>query len=150
MKEEERQYFHNLVMDAYSQFRGAVKEGRKLDDAVLNQYADGRIFSGSQAVALGFADVIGVQDDAVQLLAELAGIKNKDYELFEPPKKQPSLFERIIQGGDDDEGEYDSKFDLSKLNASHFSDRIAKLLKINLLNRPLFLMPGVWDAEDSE
>lgn len=149
MKEEERQYFKDLVMDAYGQFREAVKEGRKLDDSVLDQYADGRIFSGSQAVSLGFADVLGVQDDAVQLLAELAGLKGKDYELFEIPKKQPSIFERILQGGDDD-SEYDSKIDFSKIGASNFSDRLAKLLKINLLNRPLFLMPGVWDPEETE
>lgn len=150
MKEEERQYFHNLVMDAYGQFREAVKEGRKLNDAVLDQYADGRIFSGAQAVSLGFADAIGIQDDAVKLLADLAGLKEKDYELFEPPKKQPSLIERVLKGGDEDESEYDSKIDISKLGASHLSDRLAKLLKVNLLNRPLFLMPGVWDPEDSE
>jgi protease-4 len=149
MKDEERQYFQNLVMETYSQFREAVKEGRKLDDAVLNQYADGRIFNGSQAVSLGFADAIGVQEDAVELLAELAGIKN-DYELFEPPKKQPSVFERLIQGDDEDDGAYDSKLDIAQLGASHFSTKLAKILKVNLLNRPLFLMPGVWDPEDSE
>jgi protease-4 len=150
MKEEERQYFQNLIMETYSQFREAVKEGRKLDDSVLNQYADGRIFNGAQAVSLGFADAVGVQEDAVELLAGLAGLKDKDYELFEPPKKQPSLIERILQGGDEDDNEYDSKVDLSGLGTSRISNKIAKLMKINLLNRPLFLMPGVWDPEESE
>jgi hypothetical protein len=56
----------------------------------------------------------------------------------------------VLQGSDEDESEYDSKFDFSKMGASHLSDRLAKLLKVNLLNRPLFLMPGVWDSEDPE
>lgn len=149
MKDEERQYFQSLVNDTYTQFREAVKEGRKLDDVVLNQYADGRVFSGSQAVSLGFADQVGIQDDAVALLAELAGLKDKDYELFEPPKKQPSLFEKILQG-EDEEGEFDSKLVFDKMGANGVTDKIAKILKVHLLNQPLFLMPGVWGVEDGE
>lgn len=145
MREDEKQYFQNLVNDAYGQFRETVKAGRKLSDEVLNQYTDGRIFSGSQAVSLGFADLVGTQDDALQELAKLAGLKEGDYELFEPPKKQPSIIERIMQG-DDEEEAWDSKFQNKGIEA--LGKKVSHLLRAHMLNRPLFLMPGVWEDEE--
>jgi protease-4 len=136
MKDEEREYFQSLIAETYQQFRGAVKEGRKLDDSVLDIYADGRVFNGEQAVKLGFADAVGTQEDAALALAELAGVK-KGYELFEPPKRQPSLMERIIEGEDDE----DAEWTLSP------QKKILQLIKLKGFNRPMAIMPGFWMDE---
>ncbi len=140
MKEEEKTYFQNLIAETYLQFRGAVKDSRKLDDSLLDTYADGRVFNGEQAVKLGFADAVGSQQDAADILAQLAGLKKGEYELYDPPKRQPSLIERIIQG-DDEDGEEWSQFSQKKL---------AQLIKLKGFNRPMALMPGFWMDEVSE
>ncbi len=139
MREDEREYFQSMVNDTYKQFREAVKEGRKIDDETLNKYADGRIMSGAQAVELGFADAVGSQDDAVKILAQLANLKEGDYELFESPKKQPSFLEKIMTGDDAEEEA------VSGIASKIISKKISTVLRTNMLNRPLFLMPGVWD-----
>lgn len=139
MKEEERAYFQNLITDTYQQFRTAVKESRKLDDEVLDTYADGRILNGEQAVKLGFADQVGSQDDAAQVLADLAKV-SKDYELFEPPKRQPSLLERIIEGEDEENSEW----------ALAPQKQLLKYLKVKGFNRPMAIMPGFWLDEVME
>src|SRR5262249_19879603 len=53
-----------IVKDSYDWFRGMVKERRKLDDAVLARAADGRVFTGQQAIALGLIDEIGNEETA--------------------------------------------------------------------------------------
>ena len=63
-----------LLDDVHGQFIGAVAEGRKLDRARVAQFADGRIFSGSQAKALGMVDALGGLEDAVAAAGKLAGL----------------------------------------------------------------------------
>lgn len=133
MKEEEKAYFQTLISETYQQFRGAVKEARKLDDSILDTYADGRVFNGEQAVKLGFADQVGSLDDAAQVLADLAGVK-KDYELFEPPKRHPSIFERLLEGEDEDDGEW----------GSSAQKKLLQFARIKGFNRPMAIMPGLW------
>ncbi len=133
MKDEEKAYFQNLISETYQQFRGAVKESRKLDDSALDMYADGRVFNGQQAVKLGFADLVGTQEDAARTLAELAGVA-KDYELFEPPKHQPSLLERIIQGDEEEES----------LFGAAPQKKLLQLIKLKGFNKPMAIMPGFW------
>lgn len=139
MKEEERNYFQSLISETYHQFRGAVKESRKLEDAVLDQYADGRVFNGEQAVKLGFADQVGSYTDAGKLLASLAHVE-KDYELFEIPKHQPSLIERLLEGEDDE----DSEWSVTP------QKKLLHLIKLKGFNQPMAIMPGFWFNEVGE
>lgn len=139
MRDDEKTYFQSLITETYQQFRGAVKEARKLDDEILDTYADGRVFNGEMAVKLGFADQVGSQEDAAAVLAELAGLK-KDYEIYELPKHQPSLLERIIQGEDEEESEW------SKLPQK----ALAQYLKLKGFNKPMAIMPGFWMDEGIE
>ncbi len=139
MNDEEKAYFQSLITETYHQFRSAVKEGRKMEDATLDQYADGRVFNGEQAVKLGFADKVGSYQDAGRLLAELAKVE-KDYELFEPPKHQPSLLERLVEGEDEE----NSKWSLAP------QKKILQLIKQKGFNRPMAIMPGFWVDEAME
>lgn len=74
MEEEEKKLVQEVLEDAYGQFLKAVSEGRGIPEDSLRPYADGRIFTGRQALALGLVDVLGGYQDAVDLAGRMAGI----------------------------------------------------------------------------
>ena len=71
---EQRALFQDLLNDILAQFKGAVAEGRKMNAATVDAYADGRVFTGAQAVKLGFADAEGTWDDARRVLGRMTGL----------------------------------------------------------------------------
>lgn len=77
MTDEEEELVQEMLMDVYEQFVEAVAESRKMPIDEVKKYADGRIFSGRQAIEYGFVDALGTQSDAIQRAADLAGIKGK-------------------------------------------------------------------------
>ena len=74
MGEEEKKLVQEVLEDAYDQFLKAVSEGRGIPEDSLKPYADGRIFTGRQALSLGLVDVLGGYQDAVDLAGRMAGI----------------------------------------------------------------------------
>lgn len=74
MSPEERKLLQILLDDVYNQFVDAVAEGRGLSRDEVMGFADGRIFSGRQAKALGMVDVLGGFEEAVEGAAELGGL----------------------------------------------------------------------------
>jgi protease-4 len=69
-----REVLQGLVMDMYDQFVGMVAEGRHMDPARVRELADGRPYTGRQALKLGLVDAIGGERDARQWLAQAKGI----------------------------------------------------------------------------
>jgi protease-4 len=122
---EQRALFQGMLDDVLKQFKGAVIAGRKMKPEFLDQYADGRIFTGAQAVKLGFADTVGTWEDARQALGELTGL-GKNPDVFEAKKKK--TFWQHLEGA-----------------ASHanVAEKVGEaFLRTSLSSRPLFLMPG--------
>jgi protease-4 len=74
MTPDERRVLQGLLDDVHGQFIDAVAEGRKLDRADVVKFADGRVFSGTQAKALHMVDELGSLEDAVNDAAKLAGL----------------------------------------------------------------------------
>jgi protease-4 len=74
MTPDERRVVQALLDDVHGQFIDAVAEGRKLDRAEVVKFADGRVFSGTQAKALRMVDELGSLEDAVNDAAKLAGL----------------------------------------------------------------------------
>ena len=74
LSEPERAILQGLLDDAYGQFVGAVAEGRHLERDQVLALADGRLYSGQQAKALGLVDSLGTYHDAVLRAGELAGM----------------------------------------------------------------------------
>ncbi len=77
MTEQDEQYFQQLMDDVHRQFIDVVRVERKMTVEQAKSLADGRVFTGEQAVANGLADTLGTYEDAVTLAAELAGIKGQ-------------------------------------------------------------------------
>src|SRR5438445_6521424 len=70
---EARAALDALVKDSYAWFRGLVKERRGMDGALLEKVADGRVFTGRQAVELKLIDQLGDEKAAIAwLVAEKA------------------------------------------------------------------------------
>jgi len=74
MTVEERRVLQALLDDVHGQFIGAVADGRKLERGEVQRFADGRVFSGSQAKALHMIDALGGLEDAIDGAATLAGL----------------------------------------------------------------------------
>ena len=65
-----RDYLQGLVGDLFGQFVTMVSQARHMDEAHVRQLADGRAYSGRQALALGLVDEIGGEADARAWLAK--------------------------------------------------------------------------------
>ena len=52
-----------------------------MTDAEVNAVADGRVFTGDQALAAGLIDALGGLEPAIERCAELAGYKEDQYEV---------------------------------------------------------------------
>jgi protease IV len=74
MTPDERRVMQALLDDVHGQFIGAVATGRKLPREDVVRFADGRVFSGTQAKELRMVDALGGLEDAVLAAAKLAGI----------------------------------------------------------------------------
>ena len=64
LTEEGRAYLHGLVDDLFDQFVTMVADARHLDKARVAALADGRAYTGRQALALGLVDQIGGENEA--------------------------------------------------------------------------------------
>src|SRR3954465_4624155 len=73
---EARAALDSLVKDSYAWFRGLVKQRRGMDDALLEKVADGRVFTGHQALELKLVDQLGDEKTAVAWLVAQKGVKS--------------------------------------------------------------------------
>jgi len=77
VNEADRAYFQAVVDDQHDQFISAVAQGRSLEIEDVRKFADGRIFTGNQALEISLIDTIGTFDDAITIAGEIGGIKGK-------------------------------------------------------------------------
>jgi protease-4 len=68
---EARAAIEAIVLDSYGWFKGLVKDRRHMDDGQLAQVADGRVFTGRQAVGLKLVDAIGNEKTALSWLQQV-------------------------------------------------------------------------------
>jgi protease-4 len=65
---EARAAIEAVVLDSFAWFKGLVKDRRKIDDPLLAQVSDGRVFTGRQAVGLKLVDGLGNEKAALDWL----------------------------------------------------------------------------------
>ena len=72
--------FKNVTLEGierfYATFVSRVAQGRKMDFAAVDSIAQGRVWTGSDALKIGLVDKIGGMDDAIKYAAGLAKTKN--------------------------------------------------------------------------
>jgi protease-4 len=95
LTEEEQAYFQSIVNSMQDQFISAVSINRNMAEEDVRKLADGRIFTGQEAVSLGLVDRIGTYQDAVDEAAVAAGIEGEPT-ILRPSKKSISLLDLLL------------------------------------------------------
>ncbi len=95
MEKEEMELLQGVINDVNGQFIKAVAEGRGMKVEDVAKIADGRIFSGEQAKEKGLVDTLGDLTDAINLSAQLAGIKGKPMVIY-TERKTFSLWKSVM------------------------------------------------------
>ena len=93
MTPDERRVMQALLDDVHGQFIGAVATGRKLPREDVVRFADGRVFSGTQAKELRMVDALGGLEEAVLASAKLAGIPSPPTVI--QPRRRFSIMELL-------------------------------------------------------
>lgn len=83
---EERDLMQNYVNRGYELFVKRCAEGRKKSIIQIKDIAEGRVWTGEDALKIGLVDKIGGLEDAIQLAASRA--KLKTYQVDEYPEKE--------------------------------------------------------------
>ena len=97
MTAEEKAIWQKVIDETYESFVQIVAEGRNMPAEKVRDLADGSVFTGRQALALGLIDALGYQEDAVAKAAALGGITGRPRViLLSPPSL--SLLSAFLSG----------------------------------------------------
>lgn len=77
LESSEKKILQAMVMDIYNQFVEVVVEGRKIDREKVLKIADGRVFTGRQALKIKLVDKLGSMEDTINDLAEKVNIEGE-------------------------------------------------------------------------
>jgi protease-4 len=92
MSPEEKQFMQSMVDRLYNQFVGVVVKARSgkqgLDEAKIRTLADGRVYTGEEALENGLVDELGNQRVAILYAARKVGIEGEPT-VVEPPVDRP-------------------------------------------------------------
>jgi protease-4 len=86
------------IDNGYRHFLQVVATGRELDIGAVDKIAQGRVWSGSDAVKVGLVDKLGGLNDAVAAAAARAQLKQYDTEWIEQPLSFPEVFVQKLSG----------------------------------------------------
>jgi protease-4 len=91
---EEQRKEQELLGEYYDAFLDIITAGRRLDRETVRAVATGEIFTGRRAQGLGLVDELGDLDTAIDLAAQLAGIRRH----VVPVRPRRALAQRLLTG----------------------------------------------------
>jgi len=97
MTDKEIGLLQSVIDDVYDQFVDAVTRYRPLSREEVVELADGRIYTGNQAVLLRLVDRLGTYQDAIALAGKMAGLPEKPKVVRQRPK---TFFEMLMDNMD--------------------------------------------------
>ena len=97
MTDDERALLQGTIDDIHAQFVEAVVEGRGMGYDAVAALADGRIFSGRQALEAGLVDRLGTLEDAVEVAALMGGIEGEPH-VEEPVRRERLTLWQLLSG----------------------------------------------------
>ena len=95
MTNEENILLQSVLDDVHEQFIQAISLGRQLEIEAVKKVADGRIFSGRQALKYKLVDQLGGFEDSLEFLRKSLGLTNRPDLVL--PEKKSSLLDFILQ-----------------------------------------------------
>lgn len=75
--DEDRRLWQSVIDETYDNFAKIVADSRKLPLADVKRLADGRLYTGRQALAAKLVDELGYERDAIRGAADLGGIRGE-------------------------------------------------------------------------
>lgn len=94
----QKRYIQNNVDTIYDRFITLVSQGRNLSKSRVDSLAQGRIYSGIDALEIGLVDKLGTLEDAIILASELSSV-GTEYRLVQYPKTKISMLNAIMDMG---------------------------------------------------
>lgn len=91
LTEPEQEILQALINSSYEQFVATVAENRGLGIDRVKTFADGRIFTGEQALELKLVDRLGTEEEARRWAAELVNLDPEKTELVTIEEPKPFL-----------------------------------------------------------
>ncbi len=93
----ERKSIQQEVNEIYDDFTAKAALGRKMSQDELKRYAEGRVWSGTDALKIKLVDKLGGINDAITLAANKAGLK-EEYELVYWPEQKNLFWKELLSG----------------------------------------------------
>lgn len=107
LSEEEVAHLQNVSDDSYKQFVKDIASSRRISEKEYEKWAEGKVFTGNQALTLKLVDNLGSLQDGISEFKKLANIDEQtEIKLISP--KKPSNFARLLGTGDDYETDTES------------------------------------------
>ena len=97
LPESTRKILQEQNKEAYERFVKAIAEGRNLSEDEVKKLADGRTYTGTQAVANKLADKVGTEDELIDLIKEEKGLSNPTVIELRADKTAESLISRFVK-----------------------------------------------------
>jgi protease IV len=95
MTPEERAYMQSLINNMYGQFVNAVADARHAKPEDIKAIADGRVWTGQEALSIKLIDQIGDFQEAVDDTAKSVNIKGEPTLVY-PQKERKTLFDLLF------------------------------------------------------
>ncbi|MDD3787875.1 MAG: signal peptide peptidase SppA [Petrimonas sp.] len=100
MNDDEKALLQSYINRGYDMFLSRCAEGRNIPKDSLEKYAEGRVWTGNQALKIGLVDKLGGIEEAIKTAAELAEL-GTDYVVYEYPRKRSFIEEIFDQKKED-------------------------------------------------
>ncbi len=84
---EERAIFQKVIDDMYGRFVTLVAQSRRIPEARVRAFADGRIYTADEALTLGLVDRIGYLEDVVEMAKKAANLDDARVIMYRRPKE---------------------------------------------------------------
>ena len=118
LPESTRKILQEQNKEAYERFVKAIAEGRHLSEDEVKKLADGRTYTGIQAVANKLADKVGTEDELIDLIKEEKGLSNPTIIELRADKTAESLISRFVKAT--------TKSFISELNSEVNSNKVER------------------------
>ena len=118
LPESTRKILQEQNKEAYERFVKAIAEGRHLSEDEVKKLADGRTYTGTQAVANKLADKVGTEDELIDLIKEEKGLSNPTMIELRADKTAESLISRFVKAT--------TKSFISELNSEVNSNKVER------------------------
>jgi len=90
LTEEERAIFQGVIDDLYGRFVSLIVKERRIPEAKVRAFADGRIYTARQAKELGLVDQVGYLENAVEVARQTARVSEARVIMYHRPREYRS------------------------------------------------------------